>query len=137
MANLAGTTYSKRPPLATLSNNVPITKRQSTRLRFDSSDENCHNSEILAPSKIFVQACHSPEDQALFPIVEVSSTSCCPAEPVVESTVTLETKHVAIVPSKRTQRVPKPRALHNVSRTKKKMTLEMHVEKYRSTHEIE
>ena len=138
MANLVATTYGKRPPLATLSDNVPITNRQSKRLRVDSSIENCHESGVLAPFKIFVEECQLQGTQVPFPIVAASSTSCSGSpELLLQSTVLLQTKPAAIEPSKRTQKVPKSRAPKDVLKTKKKMTLQMHVQKYRSTHEIE
>ena len=138
MADLVATTYGRRPPLATLSDNVPITNRQSKRLRVDSSAENCQDSGIVAPFKILTEECQLQGSQVPFPIVAVTSTSCGGSlELLLESAVSIQEKAAAIEPSRRTRKVPISQAPKNVLRTKKKMTLQMHVQKYRSTHEIE
>ena len=132
------TSYGGRPPLATLSDNVPITTRQSKRLRVDSSTQNCKESGIAAPFTIPTDECQLQRYQVSFPIVGVSSTSCCgPTEPLPENTELLQTKSASIMSSEKMQKVPKSRTPKDVLRTKKKMTLQMHVQKYRSTHEIE
>lgn len=141
MAGTKTATYSKRTPLSDVSNKISHPARASTRLRGPHSAEN-PTDQKSSGTHIYDDSQQQDSLKAILPlsgpvVTEMSDVIATPdilSGSSKDPWNTVATDHPI---AKRSQRTIKPRVPLNISRTKKKVTLAMHIRKYGSTHDIE